>query len=341
MSPSLWNAIKSDLKISEPSIGYGATEASPGILHLPPGMAPVQQGEVGRPLVNVTVQALEEGLRFSGPNLCDAYIENGKVFFPNELILNDRVQERADGVFVYEGRSDSILNRGGQKLSFLQIERRLSEIEGLEVVGVPLRDRRLGEELGLVVEGVSLDEDSKAKAFQQIHSLLSQEFGVVLSFENIRWVKSLPRNLNQKKSRGAAKKLFKPKLPHRAPMLWAKDLVSATSDDEGLVSISLEGDSLALRSEVKELAFIEWIAQAFGLISLETAEGMTEAPQVMLVGASGRWLSSDRPKAKEKILVQAKRTHRVGPFSIVEGKVFREGESAPLAEARLKVFAEA
>lgn len=339
VSPSLWQSIRTDLKISEPSIGYGATEASPGILHLPPGLAPLSQGEIGKPLTHVEVSVLEEGLRFTGPNLCDVYIENGSVTFPKEMVLNDRVQIRGDGIFLYQGRSDSILNRGGQKLSLNQIERRLAELN-IEATGIALRDSRLGQELGLVVEVDLHHEDRRREITKQIHELLSVEFGVVFSVAHIRWVKNLPRNLNQKKSRGAAKRIFKAELPHQGPMLWVDELVSASAaHDEGRVRICLHEKSLALNEAVSELAFVEWIAQSFGLISLEGEEGLSEVPKMMLVGASGSWLSEDRPKALDKIVVEAKRTHQVGPFSIIEGKVFRENETAPLAEARLKVFA--
>lgn len=55
VSPELWQQFQNKLGIEYPSIGYGATEACPGLTHLAPGVAPQESGDIGHWLKGVEV----------------------------------------------------------------------------------------------------------------------------------------------------------------------------------------------------------------------------------------------------------------------------------------------
>ncbi|MBI3556417.1 MAG: AMP-binding protein, partial [Deltaproteobacteria bacterium] len=118
VSVAQWRAIRDFLHVQAPSIGYGATEASPGVSHLPPGREPLEDGEIGFafPHLSVALHA-GRGLEFSGRSLCLAMIQDGRLEFPKSVLLTDDVRQRDDGRLVYQGRTELILNRGGQKYS--------------------------------------------------------------------------------------------------------------------------------------------------------------------------------------------------------------------------------
>ena len=56
VTQSLWLQMQNELKIEKPSIGYGGTEASPGLTHLPPGVVPQTDGDIGYRLTGVTLK---------------------------------------------------------------------------------------------------------------------------------------------------------------------------------------------------------------------------------------------------------------------------------------------
>ena len=151
---SLWKQLRDELNITKPSIGYGATEASPGITHLPPGQEPREDGEVGFALPHLSVELIPgKGLEFSGPSVCMARVENGQLEFPSKITLGDQLETRKDGVLVYRGRGEWILNRGGEKFNLEEIEGVLKRQLDLDAVCVSIPDARLGEELGVLVNG--------------------------------------------------------------------------------------------------------------------------------------------------------------------------------------------
>jgi len=178
VTTALWQASRTRLGIEAPSIGYGATEASPGVTHLPPGQAPQEDGEVGYPLSHLEVGLRPgEGIEFSGKSVCLATITDGVIDFPTQLCIRDEVRRRDDGVLVYQGRNDLVLNRGGEKFALEQIERTVRGATGVECVCVPVADERLGQELGLVVEKTSLPEsDLKDAIYRVLKETLHRDF---------------------------------------------------------------------------------------------------------------------------------------------------------------------
>jgi len=197
-----WLAAKEVLKIQKPSIGYGCSEASPGIMHLAPGQAPQEDGEVGLPLAGVTIAADNAGgFRFTGDNVCLATIEGGQVTFPESIFVRDQLVKRDDGVYVFRARTDLVLNRGGEKFSLDQIEMVLKRQLNIEAICVAVADGRLGEELGILAQRAQPTNDQTRQA---IYKTLEKEFGKKFSQENFQEVDALPVNFNSKVDRKLA-----------------------------------------------------------------------------------------------------------------------------------------
>ncbi len=150
--PSLWQNIHRQLLIHQPSVGYGCTEASPALTHLPPGVCPANDGHVGFAIPQVQMELAQDGFLFRGPNVCTAFIQNGVLEFPSEIFIRDQLQLHADGSFSFLGRSDLVLNRGGEKYLLEEIEAFLLKTLDLRVIALATPHPRLGHDLGLLIE---------------------------------------------------------------------------------------------------------------------------------------------------------------------------------------------
>jgi acyl-coenzyme A synthetase/AMP-(fatty) acid ligase len=124
VSVNHWNNLQQKLFIDAPSIGYGASEASLGIMHLQPGIKPTEDGEIGKLLAHIEAKyKLGEGLEVSGKAVCVATVQNAVMDFPKNVLIRDILDHRvADGIFLFRGRYELIINRGGFKFSLEQIE---------------------------------------------------------------------------------------------------------------------------------------------------------------------------------------------------------------------------
>lgn len=202
----LWFAIKEKLNIKNPSIGYGATEASPGVTHLPPGLKPKEDGEIGFPLEHVRAQHTPEGLIFSGPNLCLAMLQDGQLLFPKDYLLPDIIDIREeDKVWVYKTRSQWFINRGGEKFSLEKIEQNVMKDTGIDILCFPLKDERLGEELGLVIDSNFVDfEEKRTQVFLSLKRIFLRDFNFNYSVP----VAEIPLNENRKRDRKKALEIF-------------------------------------------------------------------------------------------------------------------------------------
>jgi len=203
VSRSLWQRVQCELRIEAPSIGYGCTEAAPGITHLPPGQMPILDDEIGVPLSSLQSRIVpEQGVEIEGPSLCLAIIQNGIVEFPRSLMIRDRVSVASSGVWLYQGRLDLLMNRGGAKYSLEAIEKTLLDRLGLTAVACSVRDSRLGEDLGLAfmqgAEG-ALGDASK---------VLREVFALKLHPERTRFLPELPLNECSKLDRKSVWTLF-------------------------------------------------------------------------------------------------------------------------------------
>ena len=175
VSVKLWQDVRRDLKIEMPSIGYGCSEASPGITHLPPGHPPKEDAEIGFALGNLISDFTRDAVSIQGASLCLAIIDKEGVDFSKQRKIRDTIRRRADGALIFEGRSDLVINRGGEKLSLELLESAaLSEL-AIEVLAVAVPDERLGEDLGLLIKTSTKSLCSQTKSLSsQTKSLSSQ-----------------------------------------------------------------------------------------------------------------------------------------------------------------------
>ncbi|TWW11506.1 hypothetical protein E3A20_04790 [Planctomyces bekefii] len=219
MHPEVWHKAQLLAQIEAPSIGYGCSEASPGIAHLPPGIAPIRAGDIGRLLPSVKLSLDPEGgYRFSGPNLCLATIDGLKVEYPTSHYVADHIHRDADGHLFFQGRTDIVLNRGGEKYPLDRMEILVKERVGLDVICVDVPDDRLGSELGIVVKDIPENrrqnpletsaQDQQWPDLASLFALLKAEFGRSFETAHIRRSAKLPVNAQGKPDRQEARSLF-------------------------------------------------------------------------------------------------------------------------------------
>ena len=204
VSRELWLRVRDGLTIEAPSIGYGCTEASPGISHLSPGVEPRRDDEIGLPLSSVRSQITREGVQIDGPGLCSAVIQNGGVEYPGRLTIRDRVTVLEDGRWIYQGRLDLTLNRGGHKYSLEEIEKLLHERLSLGVVAIAVRDTRLGEDLGLAI----ISPTNQESVYTQAALVLMETYGLRLTRDRVTFMTDFPLNECSKLDRRAVGKAF-------------------------------------------------------------------------------------------------------------------------------------
>ena len=123
-------------------------------------------------------------------------IQKGVLEFPRSVLISDDVRRRGDGRLVYHGRTELILNRGGQKYSLEHIEEIVRSRLDLEVLCVSLPDGRLGEDLGVLLRSASTDE-SRAE-FERVHEMVCQAFDSKFDLANFVRVPEFPMNENSK-----------------------------------------------------------------------------------------------------------------------------------------------
>lgn len=201
VSIKLWDSLKEILKIEAPSIGYGASEASPGICHLPPGKRPLEDNEIGYRLENIQILNVEEkSFSFKGRSVCYAIIDKNGLDFPQSIQIADIISKRDDNTWMFLGRGDSIMNRGGEKISLDFIERLILENAATECIACSLPSDRLGEELGILV--TNTEAISGVKETLKRHLNHSFDTSVIMS------IKRIPLNSSAKPDRRRARQLL-------------------------------------------------------------------------------------------------------------------------------------
>lgn len=204
---ALWKQLRGALFIESPTIGYGCTEASLGVTHMYPGQMPQEEGELGYLLPGVEAQVIAgKGLEISGESVCLAMIQNSRIEFPRSVLIEDNIFQRKDGIFVYRGRNQLSLNRGGEKYSLEQIEQFIKEVTLIDSVCVALADIRLGEELGVIIK-ISVQENVD-EIKEKIYVGLKIKFGKHFSRDFFKVVEDFPVNQNAKLDRKLCKELF-------------------------------------------------------------------------------------------------------------------------------------
>jgi acyl-CoA synthetase (AMP-forming)/AMP-acid ligase II len=195
VSVDLWCMINKKLRITNPSIGYGCSEASPGVTHLSPGKKPEQNGNLGNTLPNVDLILSENNTTILGENICLAVIQNGAIIFPNgRFLIKDKLRKCDDGTFQFIRKNDLMLNRGGEKFSLEAIEDIILKRFSKSIVAVSLYDKRLGEDLGILVKGIN-------ENLGEIHSFLNKHYQRSFDEQKFRCIDSFPISSNAKVDR--------------------------------------------------------------------------------------------------------------------------------------------
>jgi len=142
---------------------YGMTEAANQIASnpLPPGRA--KAGSVGTP-TGVEVRVLDGEVLVRGDSVIRAYggdATDDAAFVDGWLRTGDLGRLDEDGYLFLEGRRKDIINRGGEKISPMEVEACLLEHRSIADAAVfPVPSARLGEEPGCLIvprAGESLD----------------------------------------------------------------------------------------------------------------------------------------------------------------------------------------
>jgi acyl-coenzyme A synthetase/AMP-(fatty) acid ligase len=206
VSQRTWDWMRNELRIEQPSTGYGATEASPGITHLPPGLRPVEDGDIGYPLKHLSAAIVEgEGVKFSGPSVCLAVIDTQRIVFPTSYQVSDAVEKGPLGRWIYRGRVDNVLNRGGLKYQLEALETRVQTELGISVICSAVAHPRLGSELGILMAcPEAVFQEQKRKIYELLRARCKTRFDDQFCVR----VDALPRNSNAKLDRKTAKQLL-------------------------------------------------------------------------------------------------------------------------------------
>lgn len=365
VSVELWKKVQSVLKIDAPSIGYGCSEASPGITHLPPGHEPLEDAEIGFPLRNLNCRFESESVHLAGESLCLAVIDENGLSFASSREIHDTLKRREDGVYLFGGRSDLVMNRGGEKFSLELLEKTAMAHAGAEILALPIRNLRLGEDLAVLVRRSGDQPDMKSeKADADVAENLSKVFlanhQLKLNLNLVTFISDFPRNASYKSCRHQARQIIEAKmnypvatakladwLPHRAPMLWVDEVCSA-SEIGGEARVRIRKDALYMNAgELRASTVIEFIAQTFGFVSAcqridHPHLVHSKIEKAFLVGVRSADVSkvADRKiwSENDSLLVRVRNFKTIGSMQILDGEVIFEATGEVLASANLKLY---
>jgi acyl-CoA synthetase (AMP-forming)/AMP-acid ligase II len=146
---------------------YGQTEATARISCMEPERWEEKQGSVGRPLDNLIVRIIDEDgndlparkvgeLLVKGPSICSGYLnspeETGRVFKDGWLRTGDFARQDDEGYLWIEGRKGAFLKMRGIRVSFPEVEARVSTLPGIyECAARATTHREAGEALVLYI----------------------------------------------------------------------------------------------------------------------------------------------------------------------------------------------
>lgn len=189
---------------------YGQTEATARISYLNPEYLEEKMGSVGKPLKGIRVEVRsEEGNRLgpgeegelyiSGPNIMSGYWKNPEL---TEEVLKDGFLKTGDlghldkdGYLFLTGRRSDMIKVGGNRISPLEIEEVVNQLDGIEeVAATGVYDEILGQviRLTVVLKNGSDITDQKIKAY------CKKNLAVYKIPKEINFVQSLPKTASGK-----------------------------------------------------------------------------------------------------------------------------------------------
>jgi hypothetical protein len=352
----LWQQMRSVLKIEQPSVGYGATEASPGVTHLPPGVPPSEDGDIGYVLAGVSVNVQGEGVYFEGSNACAGIFENGELKHSEKILLKDSLKastDRGKTRYTFTGRTDLVINRGGLKLPMEVLEGKIASHFFCRCMAVSLFDERLGEDVGFIVQSDVADQEQLKN---DIADLVQKTVGIKPSHSNIVF-SDIPLNANFKFDRVEGIKLvlrqrtwgesmsvqhMKYLLPHKGGAVWIDD-VTEFKKGQGVGKVTLQSQGRYFSDgRIRESSCIEWIAQTYGysviandILGIEPAYKGRVTFIAEVKNAQFDFVEATH-NVGDEIRIETTCTHDFGPLKVVQGKVFNSKKL--LAQVGLKLY---
>jgi acyl-CoA synthetase (AMP-forming)/AMP-acid ligase II len=195
----------SEMRAAFPSIDfyvmYGQTEATARISCMEPERWEEKRGSVGRPLDNLAVSIVDENgnamqrgqvgeLLAKGPSICSGYLNNPqethRVYRDGWLHTGDLARQDEEGYIWIEGRKGSFLKMRGMRVSFPEVEAKVTGIPGVyECAARAVQHPEAGEALVLLIVadvGVTIGAD-------EIRRSLPAHWAI----DSIRFVSELPK----------------------------------------------------------------------------------------------------------------------------------------------------
>ncbi len=360
VSIKLWNDMKSVLNIENPSIGYGASEASPGICHLPPGVAPSFSGDVGQLLEGVQIRDINsQGFYFKGNNACLGIVENNRFESREWNFIPDQMEKFNH--YCVTGRSDLTINRGGVKFQPEVIEAALMEAD-IKGLIIPIHDPRLGQDLVVLVEVEEERQTSHFKAqiknFFLIHHDLKLKDEFII-FDQIALNNNLKIDRKESLKRiikvlypqlPLATQILQPFMPHRGSAVWV-DEITAYKLKQGSGRVYIDENKLYMSgSTVRSSALIEFVAQTFGYSSVlealfnsgEISRGEnTFIAEVRNVEFTNQEILTTilNEKAEDRFFdVLAQCTHDFAKVKVIKGEVWFKDKRLVELDMKLAIF---
>lgn len=189
---------------------YGQTEATARLTYLDPDILFRKLGSIGKPLNGIDIQIRDEDnnileadtegeLYVSGPNIMSGYWENkaltNQVLINNYLKTGDLGYMDNEGYIYLTGRRSDMIKVGGNRISPLEIEEAVVELDGIEeVAATGVDDEILGQVVKLTVV-VDKNTDITEKI---IKAYCRNHFAIYKIPKYINFVDSLPKTTSGK-----------------------------------------------------------------------------------------------------------------------------------------------
>ena len=194
-------------------IMYGQTEATARLTYLEPSKLTTKLGSIGKPLGGVTIEIRgEEGnlvdrgvegeLYVKGPNIMQGYWNNceltNQVIVDGYLKTGDLGHIDSEGYIYLTGRRSDMIKVGGNRISPLEIEEVVSQLDGIEEVAATGVDDEI---LGQVVKIAVVVNDGCHITELAIKSYCKKNLALYKIPKFVSFVESLPKTASGKVKR--------------------------------------------------------------------------------------------------------------------------------------------
>jgi acyl-CoA synthetase (AMP-forming)/AMP-acid ligase II len=206
LAPQKINEMRAAFPLVKFYVMYGQTEATSRISCMEPERWGEKPGSVGRPLDNLMVRIVdEEGndlparqigeLVVKGPSICSGYLNNSeetrRVFRDGWLRTGDLARQDEEGYLWIEGRKGAFLKMRGMRVSFPEVEARVTAIPGIyECVARAVEHPEAGEALVLFI----VPDPGASIGMEEVRRHLPAHWAI----DSIRFVSELPKTFTGK-----------------------------------------------------------------------------------------------------------------------------------------------